>query len=311
MVPSNLRDINLSGHRVKSEDMRTLIQGMEDRSYPSFLRKLSVLMIPVICLAVILKARGASSLELLYFVEHSPPPEGSLVSATDTLIDSINSSLADTGSVGNLATYDGTATYGQLTASSFATASGNALGGSTAWATTGPKWNDSLTFSSPSIATGTAGKVVFQFDFGVGSLSTSAGPDSTASGDYDLSITVGTNNQLLNGGTGGGDPIADFNSIEFDFFWGQPIDFSASLSAFASANADFDESATASIQDLQLTLTGMTLQYEMEFGGYTAASNYLVAGDSGTTYANTIPEPAAPLLVLGAVGLIARRRRRR
>jgi hypothetical protein len=234
------------------------------------------------------------------------------------------------GNPGFAGFYDGTAaavaSYGRLGASAHANIAAGVPGspGALFESIGAARFSDSLTATSPQVASGTVGAV--RYHFSVDGLSTSLGaPGPYLFGDtyvvLDVQQNTGPVYEVLNahvgrGTTGtisGGTPPAGwsssmgslggsstFFSLDLPITWGTAWDMKVGLMAWAYGTADANFMSTAK-------LTGMTL-FD---ASHSAVNTFSLTSASGTDYVNSVPEPASVLLMLAGLAAVVCRSRSR
>jgi len=186
-------------------------------------------------------------------------------------------------------------------------------------------FSDTLTGSSPFVASFTAGTVRYHFSVD-GRVSSLGAPGPFLFGDTYVALDIqhqgGPLYELMNahvtrGGLGiisGNPPPAGWVTstgslsggstfeIELPMVWGQPWDLKVGLLAWAYGTADADFLTTAE-------LTGL----ELFDAGHNPVTTFSITSASGTDYAASVPEPGTLMLMFaGLVGLagLARRGKR-
>jgi hypothetical protein len=230
------------------------------------------------------------------------------------------------GNPGYSGYFDGTANavanFKAISASAHANISGGVPGSNLALFNSAgaAKFTDTLTASSPSAPTNSAGTVRFEFSV-TGNLASLGAPAAYFFGDtyavLDLKLNGGPTYEILNAhatrgspgtisnaappagwaaGTGSLGGSSTFYSFELPMVWGKPMDLQVGLLAWAYGTAD---------SSLSATITGV----DFFDAGHNAVTVFSLASASGTDYISAVPETGSVALLLAGLGTLAARRR--
>jgi hypothetical protein len=184
------------------------------------------------------------------------------------------------------------------------------------------KFNDSLTYTSPTHPAGTQGSVIYTFtihgDISIASSTTTASQgladlgfsqDKAFQGDiFTASATTGSTGTILGNTSypgfstspGGLSGTGTFSSVPFAFTFGTPVSIQAGLLAEA-----FPDTKSTVTTDFSTTakLTGIKILD----GSGNVVTDFAVQSASGTLYGamGVVPEPSVAALVLTGFGFIA------
>jgi hypothetical protein len=230
------------------------------------------------------------------------------------------------GNPGYSGYFDGTANAGAnfkaISASAHANISGGIPGSNLALFNSAgaAKFTDTLTASSPSAPTNSAGSVRFEFSV-TGNLASLGAPAAYFFGDtyavLDLKLNGGPTYEILNAHATRGSPgtisngappagwvsgpgslsgSSTFYSFELPMTWGKPMDLQVGLLAWAYGTAD---------SSLSATIAGV----DFFDAGHKAVTVFSLASASGTDYISAVPETSSVALLLAGLGTLVTRRR--